>query len=119
MNRLQHLAIAAILATAGSLAFGLSEHHDEPASHPPPHARSDAGPTELPYDGVVRRIDRKHSKITLKNGPNVNLGTSAMTREYLAADNKLLDSLKEGDKVRFNAEHSHGAFVLTGIKKVP
>lgn len=44
---------------------------------------------------------------------------SAMTMEYLAANQGLLAGLHVGDKVRFKAEHQHGAFVLTGNAPVP
>jgi Cu/Ag efflux protein CusF len=116
MNR-RHLVLACVIGPAATLASALGEHHDEPANHPEPHASPGAAPTELPYDGVVRKIDRKHGKITLKHGPNVNLGMTAMTMEYLAADSKLLNGLKQGDTVRFNAQRLHGAFVLTAIQK--
>ena len=76
MNR-RHLLIAVVIGTAASQASALGEHHDEPANHPEPHAEPGATPTELPYEGVVRKIDHKHIKITLKHGPNVNLGMTA------------------------------------------
>ena len=112
-------SIAAVAAIS-TLAFFLpvhAQHAMEPAVHPEPHAENGVA-TSFPYEGVVRKIDRKHHKLTIKQGPNVDLGMSGMTMEYLASDSKLLGGLKCGDKVKFNAEHVHGAFVLTGISRV-
>ena len=41
-----------------------------------------------------------------------------MTMVFKAADPKLLDGLKEGDKVKFSAEKLNGAFTVTAIQLV-
>ena len=39
-----------------------------------------------------------------------------MTMAFTAADPKLLDGLKQGDKVRFTADKKDGAYIVTGLK---
>jgi Cu(I)/Ag(I) efflux system periplasmic protein CusF len=67
-------------------------------------------------DGEVRKIDREQGKVTLRHGPLANLEMPAMTMVFKAADPKLLDRLKEGDKVKFTAEKVNGAFTVTAIQ---
>jgi len=69
-------------------------------------------------EGEVRRINREKGTITLRHGPLVNLDMSAMTMVFTAVDPKLLDGLKEGDKVRFTADRKDGKFVVTAIQRV-
>ncbi|MEP7296965.1 MAG: copper-binding protein [Burkholderiales bacterium] len=69
-------------------------------------------------DGEVRRIDREQGKVTLRHGPIQNLEMPGMTMVFKAADPKLLDGLKEGDKVRFTAERVNGAIEVTAIEPV-
>ena len=64
----------------------------------------------------MRKVDKEQSKVTLRHGPLANLEMPAMTMVFRAADPKLLDGLKEGDKVKFNAEKVNGAFTVTAIE---
>lgn len=74
-----------------------------------------AQPT-LSADGEVRKIDKEQGKVTLKHGPIVNLDMPAMTMVFKVADPKVLDAIKEGDKVRFAADRVNGAITLTDIE---
>ena len=67
-------------------------------------------------DGEVRKIDKEAAKVTLRHGPLENLGMPSMTMVFRAADPKMLDGLKEGDKVKFTAERVNGAFTVTHIE---
>ena len=67
-------------------------------------------------DGEVRKIDKEQSKITLKHGPIPNLGMDGMTMAFRVADPKLLDAVKQGDKVKFTADKVNGAFIVTSIQ---
>ena len=66
-------------------------------------------------DGEVQRIDKDAGKITLKHGPIPNLEMPAMTMVFRVKDPAMLDSVKPGDKVRFSAEKSGGALIVTQI----
>jgi len=79
------------------------------------HAASAASAVPM-VDGEVRKVDRETGKLTLRHGPITNLDMPAMTMVFRVADLKLLDGLKEGDKVRFVADRVGGAFTVTAIE---
>ena len=66
-------------------------------------------------DGEVRKIDKGQAKVTLKHAAIPHLEMPAMTMVFKVADPKVLDSLKEGDKVKFEADKVNGAFTVTAI----
>ena len=67
-------------------------------------------------DGEIRRVDKAAKKITVRHGPLVNLDMPAMTMVFQVKDEAMLDQVKVGDKVRFVAEKSDGAFTITKIE---
>jgi len=81
------------------------------------HAQNAPAP-KLLSEGEVRKVDRAQGKVTLRHGPLTNLDMPAMTMVFKASDPKLLDGLKEGDKVRFTAEKVDGAIAVTAIRLV-
>lgn len=78
-----------------------------------PAAATSAAPTT---DGEVRRIDKAQGKITLRHGAITNLDMPAMTMVFKVVDAKLLDAVKEGDKVKFAADRINGAITVTAIE---
>lgn len=68
-------------------------------------------------EGEVRKIDKAQGKLTLRHGPIANLEMPGMTMVFRVADPKLLDAVKDGDKVRFTAERLNGAFTVTAIQR--
>jgi len=67
-------------------------------------------------DGEVRKVDKSAGKVTIKHGPLPNLGMGAMTMVFRVADPTMLDKLKAGDKIRFQAESVKGALTVTKIE---
>lgn len=68
-------------------------------------------------DGEVRKVDKDAKKITIKHGPIPNLDMSAgMTMVFQVKDPAMLDKVKAGDKIRFQAENIGGAFTVTRIE---
>jgi len=67
-------------------------------------------------DGQVRKVDREAKKITIRHGPLPNLDMPAMTMVFQVRDPALLDQVKAGDKVRFQAEEVLGAYFVTRIE---
>ncbi|WP_077036320.1 copper-binding protein [Pelomonas sp. KK5] len=67
-------------------------------------------------DGEVRKIDKDQGKLTLKHGPIANLDMPGMTMVFKVADPKMLDTVKEGDKVKFSADRVNGAITITAIQ---
>jgi Cu(I)/Ag(I) efflux system protein CusF len=69
-------------------------------------------------DGEIRKIDRDAQKITIRHGPIENLDMTPMTMVFQVKDPALLDRAKPGDKIRFAAERSGGAYFVTRIDPV-
>ncbi|MEO8144634.1 MAG: copper-binding protein [Betaproteobacteria bacterium] len=67
-------------------------------------------------DGEVRKVDKDAKKITIKHGPIQNLDMPAMTMVFQVKDLMLLDKVKAGDKVKFEAQKLGGAFTVTKIE---
>ena len=67
-------------------------------------------------DGEVRRVDKEAKKLTIRHGPIKNLDMPAMTMVFQVGDASILDLVKPGDKIRFNAEKTDGAYTITRIE---
>ena len=111
MNFVSALTIAALASAA--VAVDAQTTPAPPADHSAHHATTAAA---LQSDGEVRKIDKEQGKLTLRHGPMANLEMPAMTMVFKAADPKLLQGLKEGDKVKFTAEKVNGAYTVTAIQ---
>ena len=69
-------------------------------------------------DGEVRKVDKDARKITLRHGEIRHLNMPAMTMVFHVKDPAMLNKVKAGDKVKFMAESSGGAFTVTEIESV-
>jgi Cu(I)/Ag(I) efflux system protein CusF len=67
--------------------------------------------------GEVVKIDKSAGKITLKHGPIKNLDMDGMTMVFRVADPTMLDKVKAGDSVEFEADRVNGALTVTKIGK--
>lgn len=97
------ITIAALLLVS-SFNAGASSHQA---------AQSAAAMTEA----EVRKVDLDAKKITLRHGAIENLGMPPMTMVFQVRDPALLNQLKTGDKVRFSAEKTGGAYFVNRIEK--
>lgn len=109
MKRL--ILIAALCVAAPTYAQKAADDHS--AHHPAP-AQSQSALVE----GEVRKIDLDAKKITLRHGAIPNLEMPPMTMVFQVKDPALLGQFKAGDKVRFSAEKSGGAYTITGMESV-
>ena len=66
-------------------------------------------------DGEVRKVDKDAAKVTLKHGEIKSLDMPPMTMVFTAKDKALLDKVKAGDKVKFQAANEGGKLVVTAI----
>ena len=94
MIRLFVWAIAAVLLAAGA-AFASSHQ----------------------VSGEVVKVDKSAGKITMKHGPIKSLDMDAMTMVFRVADPAMLDKVKAGDKVKFEADRVNGAITITSMDK--
>lgn len=69
-----------------------------------------------PYEGEIRKIDKSAAKITIKHGPMAKLDMPPMTMVFQVKDKALLDAVKPGDKVRFDAQRIGGLYFVTQIE---
>ena len=79
------------------------------------HHPASATQSEL-SDGEVRKVDKDAKKITIRHGPLKNLDMPAMTMVFQVKDPALLDQVKAGDKIRFLAEKTGGAYTVTTMQ---
>jgi Cu/Ag efflux protein CusF len=109
----QAIATVAIAVLTGTWASADEAHHKK--------EKSAAGATQsgAMADGEVRRVDKDAKKITLRHGPLQNLDMPAMTMVFQVQDPAMLDQVKVGDKVKFQAEKVGGAFTVTKIEPAP
>ena len=68
-----------------------------------------------PSEGEVRKVDKDAQKITIKHGPLQNLDMPAMTMVFRVKDPAMLERVKAGDKVKFQAENVGGALTVVQI----
>lgn len=116
MNNATSLLSAALVFATGS-AFAAGDHggghgHDKPTNTTVAQAPASA---EM-VDGEVRKIDAENKKITVKHGEIKNLQMPGMTMVFQVKDPAMLGNLKVGDKIRFAAENSSGAIVITQLE---
>jgi Cu/Ag efflux protein CusF len=89
------------------------------ADSAPPNKKSAAGATQSSSamaEGEVRKVDKDAKKITIKHGPLQKLDMPAMTMVFQVKDPALLEKVKVGDQIRFDAEKLGGGFVVTKIE---
>jgi Cu(I)/Ag(I) efflux system protein CusF len=67
-------------------------------------------------DGEVRKVDKDAKKITIKHGPLANLDMPPMTMVFQVSDPAILNQVKAGDKVKFQAEKVGSAYTVTKIE---
>jgi Cu(I)/Ag(I) efflux system periplasmic protein CusF len=69
-------------------------------------------------DGEVVKIDEPAGKITIKHGPIQKLNMDeGITMVFKAADPAMLTQVKQGDKIKFDADNVNGQFIVTKIEK--
>ncbi|MGQ3300047.1 copper-binding protein [Reyranella sp.] len=65
----------------------------------------------------VVKVDKSAGKVTLKHGPIKNLDMDAMTMVFRVADPAMLEKVKAGDKIEFEADRVNGAITVTKMGK--
>jgi Cu(I)/Ag(I) efflux system protein CusF len=65
----------------------------------------------------VIKIDKPAGKITLKHGPIKKLDMDSMTMVFRVADPAMLDNVKVGQHIEFEADRVNGAITVTKLGK--
>jgi Cu(I)/Ag(I) efflux system periplasmic protein CusF len=135
------MALAIVLALAGVMVVGNAQaqaghgshgNHGSNAGAPVPAApqaaqvapqaaqvapqAAQAAQAAPAAEGEVRRIDAAGGRVTIKHGEIVSLGMPPMTMVFRAKDPSLLQGLKVGDKVRFQAEQDGSNYFLLSVE---
>lgn len=66
--------------------------------------------------GTVEKVDTAQGKVTIDHGPIPNLNMDAMTMIFRTQDPVLLQGVKEGDKVQFQADRVNGQISVVRIE---
>jgi Cu/Ag efflux protein CusF len=69
-------------------------------------------------EGEVRKVDKDAGKVTIKHGPLPNLDMPAMTMVFRVKDPAMLDQLKAGDKIDFEAAKVGGAYTVMKFETI-
>ena len=115
MKTTHRFAAAVFAGLVSAIAALTSFAQDKPSALPTPPAASAAAATTELADGEIRKIDKENKKITLKHGDIKSLDMPGMTMVFQVKDAAMLDQVKVGDKVKFQAEKSGNNFVVTEI----
>lgn len=103
-------ALIAAFAASPVLAHD-GEHHDKVGQ-----AQASASSSQM-TDGEVRKVDKEAQKLTIRHGPMPQFDMpQAMTMVYRVKDAAMLEQVKPGDKIKFEAEKLNGAFTVTKIE---
>jgi Cu/Ag efflux protein CusF len=106
---MKHTLIATLIAAVSAVpavCLAAEDHAGHQMAQTP--AAADMQMTE----GLVKKVDKSASKVTLSHGPLANLGMPAMTMVYRVKDAAWLDQMKVGDKIRFMADDIKGALTV-------
>ena len=104
------IAAALFAMTVAWPLFADDAHHKDAAKTAQPSAQL--------AEGEVRKVDKEAKKITLRHGPIPSLDMPAMSMVFQVKDPTLLDQVKAGDKIRFEAEKIGGQYTVTRIELV-
>jgi len=66
--------------------------------------------------GEVRKVDKDAGKITLKHGPIPSMDMPGMTMVFRVKEAAMLDAVKPGDKIRFDAQKIGGQYVVVKLE---
>lgn len=102
------VVLAAVMPAAGLAQSGHSGHAG---------AQGVQAASAPMAEGEVRRVDREAKKLTIKHGPIPSIDMPPMTMVFQVADAGMLDRVKAGDKVKFQAEKRGDQYIVTKIEK--
>lgn len=113
---MNHIILPSLAALAFSATTPLAAQTTDHNAHHPAEPLAVKSTAQELTEGEVRKVDMETKKITIRHGVIQNLGMPPMTMVFQTTDPALLGKVKSGDKIRFAAEKSGGAFVVTRIE---
>ncbi|MBL8520075.1 MAG: copper-binding protein [Betaproteobacteria bacterium] len=118
MSRIKQAVLAAAVSVAlAPIAAGAGGDHHQKQGEKKAETKAETADTAM-ADGEVRKVDKDAKKITLKHGEIKSLDMPAMTMVFQVKEDKLLDKVKAGDKVKFKADKAGSGYAVTAIEVV-
>ncbi len=114
MKQINTLLLMSVLL-AGAASAHAASHAGAPMAAGATKDAAVTAATDM-ADGEIRKVDMDNKKITIKHGDIKNLDMPGMTMVFQVKDVALLGKAKVGDKIRFKAEKSGSALVVTDIQ---
>lgn len=112
MKKTLSLTLSTLLASSGSV---FAAEVADAASAPATSGSTVQASSDM-TDGEVRKVDLDNKKITLRHAEIKSLGMPGMTMVFQVKDPAMLDRVKTGDKVRFTAQKTNGALMVTNLE---
>lgn len=103
-----------VLGLTVALGLGAGPAAAQATPRPPTAASTPAMPL---VQGEVRKVDVAKGLVVLRHGDIPNLAMPPMTMGFDVADPRMLDGLKVGEKVRFQAQVIRGKATVTELKR--
>ncbi len=113
MNQFLAIIFAAFAVLGGGHAIADNNHAKQHTGMPNMPGMSGMSET---IEGEVRKVDKDAKKITIKHGPIKSFDMPGMTMVFQVKDPAMLEKVKAGDKVNFEAEKLGGAFTVIKIE---
>lgn len=113
MNQFSTLALTLAIGLAAASSASANDAHHGAASTPATQVAQASAPLS---DGEVKKVDKSAAKITIKHGPLAKLDMPGMTMVFRVKDPAMLDQVKAGDKIRFEADKVNGAFTVMKLE---
>ena len=114
-SKFASVSVFAAIVSLGAAPVLADKDHMKHGSNMGGMQHKAAGMAET-VEGEVRKVDKEAKKITIKHEPMPKFDMPGMTMVFQVKDPALLDKVKAGDKVKFQAEKLGGAFTVTGIE---
>jgi Cu(I)/Ag(I) efflux system periplasmic protein CusF len=117
MDMTRKSILIAVLFLGAGFAFQAgadADHRQLAKNEAKPAAAASAAWTE----GEVRKVDKAAGTVTIKHGAMPKFDMPPMTMAYRVKDKAMLDQLKPGDKIKFDADGVGGEFTVLRLEKV-
>lgn len=116
-NTAARMSFVLALCAASAGSAWSANHHAAHGQHGQ-HSQQSTTPSVASEwaEAEVRRVDKAAGKITLRHGEIKNLDMPPMTMVFEVAEKSLLDQVKVGERIRFQADNSSTGFVVTHIE---
>lgn len=118
MNIRNTLTLATLTISATALPWMAHAAGEPMHNHGAAATATQASPAAADFtDGEIRKVNKATGKLTIKHGEIKNIQMPPMTMVFEVADKAMLDSVKEGDKVKFKARQEGSKLIVTDIQR--